>query len=105
MATITHKQGDTLDWTVTLEEDRAVVDLTGWSIRAHIRTGDTLVGALTVVLTDAVNGVFSLVATATQTDSWAAGTHNVDIEFTDDTGDVFSTNTFQLTIVEDVSHD
>jgi menaquinone-dependent protoporphyrinogen IX oxidase len=105
MATITHKQGDTLEWVITLTESGASVDITDWSIRAHIRQNDTLISALTVVLTNSPNGVFSLNATAAQTDTWSAGTHSCDIEFTDSSGEVFSTETFSVTILEDISHD
>lgn len=105
MATITHKQGDTLEWVITLTEGGVVADITDWSIRAHIRQNDTLISALTVTLTDSSNGVFVLSATAAQTDTWSAGTHSCDIEFTDSSGEVFSTETFSVTILEDISHD
>ena len=105
MATITHKQGDTLEWVITLTDGGSAVDITDWSIRAQIRQNDTLIAALTTTVTDAAGGVFSLTATATATDSWAAGNHSCDIEFTDDTSEVFSTETFTVTIIEDISHD
>lgn len=105
MATITHKQGDTLDWVINLTEGGLAVDITSWSIRAQVRNADTLVAALTFTAIDAVNGQFRLSATAAQTDLWAAGNHSVDIEFTDASSIVFSTETFTLTILEDVSHD
>lgn len=105
MATITHKQGDTLEWVITLTESGAVADITDWTIRAHIRQNDTLISALTVTMTDTPNGVFVLSATAAQTDTWSAGSHSCDIEFTDSSGEVFSTETFGVTILEDISHD
>jgi len=105
MATITHKQGDTLEWVITLTENGSVVDITSWSIRAQIRANDTLVASLTVTKTDAANGLFTLSATAAQTDSWSAGNHSCDVEFTDGNSEVFSTETFVVTILEDISHD
>jgi hypothetical protein len=105
MATITHKQGDTLEWVISLTEGGSAVDISDWSIRAQIRQNDTLIATLTTTVTNASGGVFNLTATATSTDSWSAGNHSCDIEFTDNTNDVFSTETFTVTIIEDISHD
>ena len=105
MATITHKQGDTLDWVITLTDGGTEVDVTSWTIRAQIRAGDTLISSLTLTLVDAANGLFRLSATAAATDTWSAGNHSCDIEFTDDSSNVFSTETFTVVIVEDISHD
>jgi hypothetical protein len=105
MAKITHKQGDTLEWVITVTENSAAVDITDWSIRAQIRQNDTLISALTVTLTDSSNGVLVISATAAQTDSWSAGEHSCDIEFTDSSGEVFSTETFNVIVLEDISHD
>lgn len=105
MATINHKQGDTLDWVITLTDTGTAVDINTWSIRAQIRASDTLIATLTVTVVDAANGLFRLSATAAQTDSWAAGSHSCDVEFTDGSGNVFSTETFVVNILEDISHD
>lgn len=105
MATINHKQGDTLDWVITLTDTGTAVDITTWSIRAQIRASDTLIATLTVTVVDAASGLFRLSATAAQTDSWAAGNHSCDIEFTDGSSNVFSTETFTVSILEDISHD
>ena len=105
MAAVTVKQGDTLEWVVTVSEAGSGVDISAWSIRAQIRQGDTLIASLAVTQTEAGSGVLSLTATAAQTDSWSAGTHRCDIEFTDGDGDVFSTETFDVIVLEDISHD
>lgn len=104
MATITHKQGDTLDWVLTLTEGGAPVDITDWTIVAQIRASDTLIASLTVTVVDAANGQFRLSATAAATDSWTAGSHSCDIEITDDSSNVFSTETFTVVILEDITH-
>jgi len=104
MATITHKQGDTLEWIVTLNEGGNPVDITSYTITAQIRSNDTLIASLTVIKTNAVNGEFRMSATAVQTDSWSAGAHSCDIEFVDDLSNVFSTETFGVTILEDITH-
>jgi len=105
MATINLKQGDTVDWVVTLNEGGAPVDITSWTIRAQIRSGDTLIFTLTVTVIDASAGQFRLSATPAQSDLWAAGSHSCDIEFTDDSSNVFSTETFKVVVIEDISHD
>lgn len=105
MSSVTHKQGDTFEWIVTLTDDQLPVDITSWGIRAQIRNNDTLVATLTITKTDPTNGVFTASATAAQTDTWAAGSHRCDIEFTDDNSVVLSTNTFEVNILEDISHD
>ena len=105
MATLTHKQGDTLEWVITLTENDVAVDITSWSIRAQIRNNDTLIASLTVTKTTAASGIFSVTATPAQTDSWTAGAHQCDIEFTDGSGEVFSTETFSVIVQEDISHD
>lgn len=103
MATITHKIGDTLDWVITLTEGGGPVDLTTWSILAQIRSGATLVDQLTVTLTDAENGQFRLSATPAETELYTVGAFSCDIQFTDDSSDVFSTETFTVNVIADVS--
>lgn len=105
MASVTHKQGDSFEWVVTLTENFVAVDITNYSIRAQIRANDTLIANLTVTKTTPLSGVFSVTATAAQTDSWSAGTHQCDIEFTDGSSEVFSTETFDVIVLEDISHD
>jgi archaellin len=105
MATVTVKQGDTLEWTITVTSGGSAVDISSYSIRAHIRQNQTLVAALTVTLSDPSNGICTLSATAAQTDTWASGNHNCDIEFTDGSSEVFSTETFIVSVLEDISHD
>lgn len=105
MGSVTHKQGDTFEWIVTLTDDYLPVDITSWGIRAQIRNNDTLIATLTITKTDPTNGVFTASATAAQTDTWASGAHRCDIEFTDDNSVVLSTNTFEVNILEDISHD
>jgi|TARA_S200002703_G_scaffold80215_1_gene69142 hypothetical protein len=105
MAEITHKKGDTLEWVISLTENAAAVDISDFSIRAQIRQTSTLIATLTTTITNASGGVFSLTATATNTASWTVGTHSCDIEFTDNSGDVFSTETFKLKLIDDITYD
>jgi hypothetical protein len=105
MASVTVKQGDTLEWIIAVTSNDVVLDLTGYAVRAQIRRSDVLVASLTVTFTNPSAGIMNLTATAAQTDAWPAGTHKCDIEFTDLTGDVFSSDTFDVIVLEDISHD
>lgn len=104
MANITHKRGDTLEWVVTLTQNGTAVNITSWTIKSQIRQETTLIAELTVTKTDSPNGQFSLTATATQTASWALGTHSVDIEFVNDVGYVVSSQTFTVQLVRDITY-
>lgn len=83
---IPFKRGDTFKRrnTYMLEVDgvRTPIDITGYTIRAHIRSVDTLIQSLTVNIIDAVNGVYELVAEKEQTELWPTGIFKMDIEFT-----------------------
>lgn len=105
MAEITHKKGDTLEWVVTLTENAVAVNITNFTIRAQIRQKTTLIATLTTTVTDASGGIFSLTATAASTATWTTGTHSCDIEFTDDNSEVFSTQTFKLKLIDDITYD
>lgn len=105
MAIITHKQGDTLEWVITLMDGEFPADISLWDIRAQVRAGDTLIFNLTVTVVSAIMGQFRLSATAAQTDLWPAGSLSCDVEFTDADSNVFSTETFTITVLEDVTHD
>lgn len=104
MATFTHKKGDDLEWVINLTESGAVADVTSWTITCHVRQTDgTLIQSLTVTKTDPTNGVFSLTAADTDTVDWPLGDHNADIEFVDSTGAKFSTATFNVVVIQDIT--
>lgn len=92
------KQGDTLDLACEFQEDRVAVDLTGWTVRAWVRQGGRLVEQLTVTVTDAPAGKYSLAAAPAQTRKWPIGLLDVDIEYTTQLGRVMHTQTFQVRI-------
>ena len=104
MAEITHKKGDTLEWVITLTENAVAVDITNFTIQAQIRQKTTLIATLTTTITNASGGVFSLTATAANTATWTTGTHSCDIEFTDASNEVFSTQTFKLRLIDDITN-
>jgi hypothetical protein len=106
-ASMSIKRGDTFSLTNTVTDPNngnAVVDITGWTIRSQIRRGKNLTQELTVTITDAVNGVFTLVAPAVDTAGWKVDTHTCDIQVTRPSG-VTSSETFNVVVCEDVTYD
>src|SRR6056297_930669 len=103
MATITHKRGDTFELSCTLENQGVAVDITNFTITSQLRlSDDTLLQALTVTVTDAAAGAFTLSATSTETEVWDVAAYECDIEFIDD-GEVNSSETFVLNVIKDIT--
>lgn len=107
MADFYHKRGDTLSCGCAWKDNAgAAINLTGYTIASQVRaTG--FVDNLTITVTDAVNGLFTLSATATQTSSWpitdgASSRMFCDIQFTVGAV-VVSTDTFQIIVVQDIT--
>ena len=125
MANINHKRGDTFQLDFTLDENGVAVDITNYDIRAQARSADgTLIlewnenqSPPGVNITNAAGGLFNLKSEATytstptgqlDTESWLRGVMNVDIEFTDTSAtpdSVSSSDTFTITVVEDITRD
>jgi len=125
MANINHKRGDNFQLDFTLDENGVAVDITNYDIRAQARSADgTLIlewnenqSPPGVNITNAAGGLFNLKSEATytstptgqlDTESWPLGVMNVDIEFTDTSAtpdSVSSSDTFTITVVEDITRD
>jgi len=104
MATINHKRGDTFELSSTLENEGNPVDITNFTITSQIRSpDDSLLQALTVTVTDAVNGAFTLSATPAQTETWDNIQYLSDIEFVDGGGEVNSSETFTINVIKDIT--
>lgn len=107
MAGIYHKRGDTFSLTCTWTDSLGTaINLTGYTFKSQVRA-TSFVDTLTVTVTDAANGVFTIAATATATANWPV-TDSLssklfcDIQFTNGTT-VTSTETFQIVVVEDIT--
>lgn len=123
MANINHKRGDTFQLDFTLEANEAAVDITNFDIRAQARNAaGTLILEWNetnsgVNVTNATGGLFNFKSEATYsstptgqlaTESWPLGVLNVDVEFTDTSAtpdSVSSSETFTITVLEDVTRD
>jgi hypothetical protein len=107
MATITHKRGDTFNLECNAEDQYGdAVSIADFTITSQIRSADdALLQALTVTKTEEAAGLFTLSATATQTEAWAPGNYDCDIEFTNTDGAVVSTETMTIVILKDITRD
>lgn len=104
MTTFSHKRGDTFALACSAENAGVAVDLTNYTISSQIRdTADSVIETLTVTKTSAVDGEFTMSATATQTELWTLGSHQCDIEFVSASGEVDSTETFTISVIKDIT--
>jgi len=98
-----HKRGDTFDYSGVLRNGGQVEDFTGWTLAAEIRQQSslTLVATLQATWVDAETGLLRL--RATNTTSWRPGRAVMDVQFTTPTGDIVSSPTVPLVIVQDTT--
>lgn len=103
MEVVNAKQGDTFLLTCTRETAAgAAFDLTGYTIAARVSDG-TFTDDLSITITGAALGQFTVEQTAANTASWPINTFLLcDIEFTLGTL-VESTETFRIVILDDVT--
>lgn len=101
-----HKRGDTFDLSGSVQATRdgvPVVDFTGWSGRSQVRDGKgELVAELVFAWLDQVAGLVR-VRSDGATDAWPIGPVRTDIQLTSPDGNVVSTETAVIEIVEDVT--
>ena len=102
---ITHKRGDTykLDVTFTESDGTTPIDLTGWTIRSHIRHHKTLIANLDVIYDDRANGEFTL--SIDDTTDWPISDLSSDIEYTDGNDDIKSSETYIISVIGDITYD
>jgi hypothetical protein len=106
MTTLQIKRGDTLDLDCRVYEYAGgpALNLSGWTIRSQVRKrSGALVEVLVVTITDAAQGRYTLSAPAAKTALWTPDQARMDIEYTDPSGVVQSTETTTLDIIADVT--
>jgi len=110
MATITHKQGDTLELTFELKTGTTAVDITNYTISSQLRdstdtllTTDNFNGSLTYSAIDASAGQFQLSASSTATAEWPEREYNCDVQFIDNDSETSSSETFKIKVIKDVT--
>jgi len=105
LQTIEIKRGDTLALECqVLELDEVTpIDITGWTIRSQVRsTAGALLTSLTVAITDAAEGKYTVVASPVDTATWPR-VARMDIEYTDADDTVQSTETLALDVLRDIT--
>lgn len=93
------KRGDTFLVEGVVTTDGVAQDLTGWSVRCHVRRGSTLVQDLEVQWTNRAAGVYRL--HCADTTAWPVGVLTSDIEYTTQSGQIASTETFEIEVIKD----
>lgn len=81
-----------------------VVDLTGWSVRAHMREGATKISDLDVQMETAAFGGLVMTLPAAQTETWESKTYDAQIEFSKD-NKVISSDVIKITVQKDVTYE
>ena len=97
MADITVKKGDTLFLQCSVASNSLPQSLQNWQIKSTVKIGPRPVTNLTVTKT---SDSFTLQGS---TASWPIGVLQCDIQYTTDAGIVISTETFNITTVQDVT--
>ena len=100
---IDFKRGDTFEIAGQLLSNGSPLDITGYSIRSQIRYRNNLVKNLSASITDAASGKYKLSATSSDTALWPVSDLDMDIEFTDLSGKVTSTNTIIVRVILDIT--
>lgn len=100
------KRGQTFAYAGQILNNGEVMDFTGWSISAQLRTSGTrkLVQALSATFVDAATGVVSLSATAEETTDWPLQLLVMDVRLQDPGGNVVLSDTSTINIVERITY-
>lgn len=102
MNQIQFKRGDTFLLTCTYKDGGVATSVASLDIDSQIRNNlKALVQELTVTKSQNT-GVFTLSATAEETADWPVSVLRCDVQFSED-GEVKSTQTFYITVVEDIT--
>lgn len=105
MTTFTFKRGDTFLLTCYYKVNGAAAALPA-QVRAQLRTPvGVLVAELTATVVDGPGGVYTLNCAAAVTALWTPQMTVCDLQYIDSSGKVSSSETFQVNIVADVTHD
>jgi hypothetical protein len=101
-----HKRGDTFDLSGSVAatmDGAAVTDFTDWTGRCQVRNGaGVLVEELEFTWLDVTAGLVR-VRSAASTDAWPLGPVRTDIQLTSPDGNVVSTDTAVIEVVEDIT--
>ena len=104
--TLRHKRGDTFQYDCVLREKKngPAIDISGWQIRSQLRDlKDTLICEFVITVLNPLAGHYQLSVADTRT--WQPGTAAMDIEYRDAQGVIRSSETLNVLILKDETHD
>ena len=105
MQTIRIKRGDTLSLSCAALAAGVAVNLSTTTITSMVRSSaGVLILTPTVTVTDAAAGTFTVSATATVTKDLVPGSYVCDIQYSEAGGTVYSTETFGILVIADVTY-
>lgn len=96
------KTGDTLTFDCTYTISGVIQSLENVSVACTIERLDTRQN-MTVEIVNASAGTFKLSLTPAQTEALPIGWYNADIQYTDNAGQVISTETFEFRVEKDIT--
>lgn len=103
MVSIKVKRGDTFVLDGVLSEGGTPTDMTGWTVRSQVRYGVSLLAELQVDYLDRAAGRYRLTALPSVTAQWPVNKLQADVEYTTSSGQVVSTETFEVDCLADVT--
>ncbi len=96
MVSIRFKRGDSFILEGVVSDGVTPVDLTSWQVKAQIRRDGLFVAELDVTFPSRPTGVYRLSAAPAATAAWPSGKLQADVEYTTASGQVVSTETFEI---------
>lgn len=104
MADFETKRGDYFELLSIISVDNQLVDLTGWTAKAQLRSAnDALIYEFPVSIPDPSNSAVYLTAASAITEGWAIGIMYFDIELVDPDGRKTSSATYSLEVTKDIT--
>lgn len=100
----TFKRGDDFSIPMNLTDPSnsdAPIDITGWTIASQVRYAKELIDDLTVTITDAANGLFTISLGYAATAAWPVRKLKCDIQFDRPSDGRVSSDTFYIDVIED----
>ena len=100
---IPFKRGDSFILQNTVSINSVAQDITDWTIISKVRhPSSNFVDDLVVTKTDAISGIYQL--KKQDTTAWPTKTLLCDVQYTLGSGQIISTETFEIPVVADVSY-
>jgi hypothetical protein len=99
MQTVTHKVGATFEMSVSID-----ADITDWVVESQVRRLDgTLLDTLVFTLVNTAPEVSNFTFTKPNTTAWPEGSYLCDIRYTEPSGKVTATESFQINVVRRIT--